>query len=121
MELADFSLENLVTLLLANSISVDNEVRRHDSLLTFEHQDSLLNQVFHLVFHKLLTLGLHDVVRIVLTHGLVSAGSESDHTRLTCMAHIDSDKHRLELSDYLRELHREQVASNFAIHLSDDV
>lgn len=121
VELADFSLEDLITLLLANSISVYNEVGRLASLLVFENLNRLLNQEFHLVLHKLLTLRLNNVVREVLTQSFISASCKSNYTRLTCVADIDSNEHGLKFSDYLRELHREEVTSNFAVHLPDDV
>lgn len=107
MELADLCLKNLITLLLSNSISVNNEVGWLASLLVLEDLDGLLNQKLHLVLHELLTLRLDDVVREVLTQGLIGAGCESNHTRLTCVADINSNEHDLKFSDYLRELHRE--------------
>ena len=52
MELTNLSFKNLITLLLTDSISVNDEVRWLQSLLAFENQNSFLNQDLHLVFYK---------------------------------------------------------------------
>lgn len=91
MKLADLCFKNLITLLLSNSISVNDEVGWLTSLLVFEDLNGLLNQEFHLVLHKLLTLRLNDVVREILAQSFIGAGCKSNDTRLTCMADIDSN------------------------------
>lgn len=111
----------MVTLLFTDSISVDNEVRRLTLLLILEDHDSLLNQLLHLLLYQLLTLGLDDIVREVLAESFISAGCESNYTVLTGMAHINTNEHSLKLGNDFRELHREEVTSDFTIHLSDDI
>lgn len=91
MELTNLSFKNLITLLLTDSISVNDEVRWLQSLLAFENQNSFLNQDLHLVFYKLLTLRLADVVREVLTHSFVGASCKPNDGLLTCMTNVNSN------------------------------
>lgn len=37
------------------------------------------------------------------------------------MAHVDTDEHGAGRLNYIRELHREQVSTDFTVHLADDV
>lgn len=86
-----------------------------------EAVDGLSDQLFHPVFHNLLTFGDEQVIRKVLTHGRVGGGREADNRPRTRMTHVDANQHGLHLGEAVRELHCEEVAAHFAVDLPEDV
>jgi len=51
MELANFAIKNLLSLLLTNSVTVNDEVRWLGTLVILEDTNSLLDESLHLRFY----------------------------------------------------------------------
>lgn len=86
-----------------------------------KHLDCIFQCLLHALLDNLLTLFLDDVLRVVLTHLLVGRSREAHNGIRTRVADIDSDQHGSLLLEGLRELEREQVTSNLAVDLTQDV
>ena len=86
-----------------------------------EDFDGLLERLLHLTLHDLLTLPLNDMLRVVLAHLLVRAGSKANDRGRSSVADIDSDQHRAVVVHRFRELQVEQVTLNLGVDLSEDV
>lgn len=60
-ELRNFEVEHLVSHGVTNTVSINDEVSGHRSLVVvLEHMDGLADEILHLVLDNLLALGLHD-------------------------------------------------------------
>ena len=79
LELGNLLSEADITLSVTESISVDHKVGRElPFVLGSKDFDGLFDGCLHLSLHDLLSLLLHEVLRVVLTHLLVGGGSETD-------------------------------------------
>ena len=67
LELDDFTIDNLGTLSCTHTVSEDDDISRVAILVVLvEHVDGRLDTLLDLSLHDLLTLLLHDKVRVVL-------------------------------------------------------
>lgn len=62
MELANFAIKDLLSLLLTNSVTVNDEVRWLRSLVVLEDTNGFLYESLHLRFDQLLSLRLNNIV-----------------------------------------------------------
>ena len=83
--------------------------------------DSILEDILDLASYHLLTLLLHDEVRVVLRHLFVDRCSEADDRVTSCVAHVNTNQHGLHVVHLFRELKVEKVASHLAVHLLQHV
>ena len=75
LELGQLELNDLVTLGITNTVTVDDEVcGEHATVVLSENFHGIVETVVKAVFHHLVALLLDNVVRIVLTHVLVDGG-----------------------------------------------
>ena len=94
LELGNLLGEADITLSITESISVDHKVGWVLPLvLGCKDFDGLLDGVFHRSLHDLLSLLLHEVLRVVLTHLLVGGSGETNDRVWTTVADIDANEH----------------------------
>ena len=86
-----------------------------------ENLDSIFEDFLDLPSDHLLTLLLHDEVRVVLRHLFVDRSSEADDRVTTGMAHVNSNQHSLHAVHFVRELQVEKVTSHLTVHLLQHV
>ena len=86
-----------------------------------EDLDGFLQGLLHARLHDLLTLSLHDVLRVVLAHLLVGGGCEANHRGGTSMADINANEHSPHLLHHLGELQVEEVTFDLGVDLAEDV
>ena len=78
-ELRKFLGKDHVALSVRNTIAVDDEVGWLESLMgLLKASDGLADQSAHLIVDDLSSFGDKQVVRVILTHGFVGGGSESN-------------------------------------------
>lgn len=107
-ELGDLVGKDLLSHRITDTISVDDEVSGLRSFMgVLEAMNSFSDEIFHLVLDDFLSLSLHDIIRIVLTHGAVGGSGETNNGLFATMADIDTDKHGLHGAHASRELHGE--------------
>jgi hypothetical protein len=122
LELSDLLLNDLVSHLSTNSISVDQDL---GWLFTFVVQLKAFNgfnqasvEVF---FDKLLVLGLDDDVRVISGLVGICGGNKSNDTLLTCVTNIDTDDHDLFLDHKLWPFHSQGLSSKLGVDLLHDI
>lgn len=80
LELLNLESENLLTLGITNTVTVDDQVCGELTLVVFsEALKSLLKFFLELVFDNFVALLLDNVVRVVLRHVIVDRGRETDN------------------------------------------
>ena len=121
-QLGNLAGEDLLAHGITNTVTVHDEVGWLLSVVAFlEAGDGLPDQILHLVIDDFCSLGHEKVVRVVLGHCLVRAGSEADYGVAARMADIDADKHGVDLVHDGRELHLEEISTHLRVHLPQDV
>lgn len=78
-ELFDLLSDDLLTLGITDTITVDDQMgREHAVVVLGKDLNRLLQTFFHLSLDDFLALRLHNVLRVVLTHLFVSTGGKAD-------------------------------------------
>lgn len=121
LELLDLFGNDLISLLLTNTISVDQElVWQFTTMFDLEGLDGAEDASIKLYFDKLLTLWVDDHVTVVFGLSLIGGGSETDHRLLSSMADIDTNDHDLLLHE-LWPFHSKGLTSHLGVDLLHDV
>lgn len=121
LELDDLLLDDLVSHLLTNSISVDDDLVWELTLvMVSELIASGDDASVQLGLDELYVLGVDDDIVVVSGLSLVGGGTEPDHRFLTSMADINTDDHDLLLHER-RPLHSERLSSELGVDLLHDV
>lgn len=106
LELGDFRGQHLFSHRITDTITVDDEVGGLGTLvLVLEDVNGFADEVLHFVLDNFLSLGLYDVVRVVLRHGFVGGSCKSNHGLFSRVAHVDTNEHGSAGVHHRRELH----------------
>ena len=121
-ELRDLVRQNLVSLGIADTVSVDNDVGGVFFFMVLrESSNRSHHSLFHLGLHNLFTLLLDNVLRVVLTHLFIDAAAETNHRFRTSVANINTDQHSAFLVKHFWELEVVQVTTSLTVYLFDYV
>lgn len=121
LELLDLFGNDLFSLLLTNTISVDQElVWQFTIMFDLEGLDGVEDASVKFYSNELLTLWVDDHVAVVFSLSLVGGSSETDHRLLSSMADIDTNDHDLLLHE-LWPFHSEGLTSHLGVDLLHDV
>ena len=122
LELGDLNTDDLVPHGVSHTISVDDVVGWQIALVVGgEGVDSFLEGLLHLALDNLLALLLDEELRVVLAHLFVDGAGEAHDGVGSRVTDIDSNEHGPHLLHGLWEFQVEEVTSNLAVDLSEDV
>ena len=122
LKLSDLLRDDLVSHLLANSISVDNDLGRIVSAIVFgKTLDGTIDAFIEVLLDKLLEFLLNEESAEVLCLLFVNRSTETNHGILTSMTDINSDDHDSLLIEYRRELGSYVISSDLGVDLLHDV
>ena len=122
LELTNLALNDLVSHLIANTVSVDDELGGHLTLVAIlELLDGSDEASIKVLLHELLILWLNDDVRVILGMVRISGGAKADDTLLTCVAHVDANHHHLLTVHKSRPLHPQRLSTELGVDLLHDV
>jgi hypothetical protein len=119
LELRNLDAQNLVTLSISNSVTVDDEVSGKLSfVINCKSLDSTLYRINHLLLDNLLTLGLNQVITKVLAQVGVDTCREANDRLGTGMAHINTNQHGTHAFHLLREAQSVKIPAEFTVDLA---
>jgi len=122
LELGDFLLEDLFTLCITDTVSVEYKVGWRSLLVAdSEGLNRLNNRIFHVGKNNFLSLLLNEVLTEVLTHLWVDTGTETNDRSVTSVAHINTEQHSRLAIESFGELESVQISADFAVNLTQDV
>lgn len=122
LELADLLVDDLLSHLVTDSISVDDDLGWPLTLMAvLELLNGSDKASIEVLLNQLLVLLLDDNVRVVLGLMRVGSGAEAHDTLLSGMADIDSDDHDLLLVHELGPLHPQALSAHLGVDLFHDV
>jgi hypothetical protein len=92
--LGDFNLKHLLSHLLTDTISVDDQIRGSLAfMILLELFQGSLNCWLHVAHHDFLTFFLDEAIALILCHLSIYTCSKADNGLSALMTHIDANKH----------------------------
>lgn len=111
LELGHFFVDALLHLLLAKSVSVDDDLVREAATVVAEMAQSFVHASVQVFLHNLLELGLENDVTVGACELLVRCGDEADHRVFASVTNVNADEHHLCFIDALWKLDVDGLAT----------